>query len=67
MTDLISLFEGERVKISNLVPHADLLREELSHFEKRSTRGGGTVFGAAHGRQGGLVMARGHRGVVGAV
>ena len=55
--DLICLLEGGRLQISNQVPHADLLREELRHFEKRSTRGGGTVFGAANGRQDDLVMA----------
>ena len=55
--DLVCLFEGGRVKISGAIPHGDLLRDELRYFEKRSTRGGGTVFGAAHGRQDDLVMA----------
>ncbi len=47
--DLITLLEGERLKISNAIPHADLLREELRQFEKRSACGGGRRLGRRTG------------------
>ena len=57
VADLELLFERGWLKVASAAPQADLLREELRHFERRSKKGGGTVLGAAHGKQDDLVMA----------
>ena len=52
------LFEKGILKIAADLPQADLLREELRQFERRSSRGGQVKYGAASGHDD-LVMSLG--------
>lgn len=57
VSSLELLLERGWLKVASAAPQSDLLREELRQFERRSKKGGGSVLGAAHGRQDDLVMA----------
>ena len=51
------LFQQNLLKISTQIPQADLLREELRQFERRSQRGGASKLAAGTGHDD-MVMAR---------
>ena len=50
------LFQQNLLKISSQIPQADLLREELRQFERRSQRGGASKLAAGTGHDD-MVMA----------
>ena len=50
------LFQQNLLKISTQIPQADLLREELRQFERRSQRGGASKLAAGTGHDD-MVMA----------
>ena len=50
------LFQQNLLKISSQIPQADLLREELRQFERRSQRGGASKLAAGAGHDD-MVMA----------